>query len=226
MLLNRYPETFVSYEHGHRRHRPVIAVNIPDNPTERLVSERIAAGLVSNSVLIETYGKSRSKLYSQLECCGVKVIAFDNCQRVYNAGDKTKRILRDMFCDISDRGIHLALFGAKPMIAWVKGNEHLFSRIPDTIAIKPFADNEIYRKLLDLIERVLPFPEPSRLREFARDFHVGSGGRIGRTIFIARRCGLISLEKSETRITKAVLADVLEDLRKSRRISEPKSPSP
>jgi hypothetical protein len=212
-LLRLHEPTWRTDASGSHLHCPLIGVNVPDNPTERTFAERVAKGLTDKPLLIECYAKNRSRLYQQLVDCGVTVIALDNCQRFYNAGTKTNRRLRDFLCDLTDVGIHLALFGSNPMVPWVKGNDHLLTRVVQTVRIRPFGLNAQYRQLLDVIERNLPLREQSHLsRDFTKKFHSNSGGTMGKTIRIARRCAVRTLEDGGEKIVEATFTSVLNEM--------------
>lgn len=208
-IMSKNPQSWKTDNEGRHRYCPVISANVPGNPTEKTLRERIAEGIVSNSILIETYGKSGEKLYNQLALCGVSVVAFDNCQRFYNAGTKTQRTLRDMFCDLTDHGIHLAVFGSNPMVSWIKGNDHLWSRFVDEIRIKPFSDDNAHRRVLDAIEMILPLHEPSKLRDHSDLLYSGSNGRFGKIVRIARKCAIEAVSSSARSITRDMLANII-----------------
>jgi hypothetical protein len=189
---------------------PVVTLDTPARATERMLRENMLFALAKEPRIAAAYAKQRLLAFDRFKYHGVKVFAIDNCHRFYNNGIKGRTGLRDFLCEFSEEGFSFVLLGAPNMSKWLEDDEHLRTRMTRRYVIQRFALGRQYEKFLDAVELNLPLRRPSKLSAlFTSKFWEATGGSIGETIELARRCCLLAIGSAEERITRLILERVV-----------------
>jgi Bacterial TniB protein len=210
-LKLEYPaEVKVSNDGTSRIIAPVVTLDTPARATERMLRENMLFALTKEPRIAAAYAKERLLALDRLKYHGVKAFAIDNCHRFYNNGFRGRTGIRDFLCEFSEEGFSFILLGAPNMSKWLKDDEHLRTRMTRRFVIQRFTLGRQYERFLDAVELNLPLRRPSQLSTFlTSEFWEVTGGSIGETIELARRCCLLAIGSSEERITRPILERVV-----------------
>ncbi|SIQ29383.1 TniB protein [Peribacillus simplex] len=147
------------------------------------------------------------RLVGLIKDCGIELIMLDEFQHFINP--KTKRPHKDV-ADwfkslINHTNIPVVLFGLEDSLDVLKENQQLSRRFKRRVNLEPFgyrnkSDIENFNRLLQEIERLLPFEEPSRLISLSEKIYSATDGIMDNIMSLLREAAYIAIKENENKI--------------------------
>ncbi|WP_109117770.1 TniB family NTP-binding protein [Azospirillum sp. TSO22-1] len=207
--LRRHPRSLE--EHG--TVIPALEVTIPVPATVKNVATRLLHGLGDPLADRGTLDNKTMRLYRYLATCRAQLLLLDEFQHLIDRdSDRVLATVSDWLKNlITETGVPVVLIGLPKSRNVLDANEQLKRRFSAQTTLLPFSwstdeSRREFCKLLDTIDRSLPFPAPSGLAAMGDRFYAASQGLIAHVMKVIRGAAHEAIDQELDRIERRLLA--------------------
>jgi hypothetical protein len=187
-IAAEYEQRYPRVEEEERTAVPVLRVELPGQPTAKVIGEAMLEALGDPFAHVGTAEIRMSRVRSLLRACGVEMIIFDEVQHLTDNLDRRSRsIAADTLKNLmNDTGIPTAFVGTPNCRSYFFENQQLGRRCSPKIALEPFGikdaeDKRAFFRVLKTLDAALPTANGSALVDpvVAEAIHFASFGLLG-----------------------------------------------
>jgi hypothetical protein len=208
---------------------PALEVTIPVPATIKNVATRLLHGLGDPLADRGTLDNKTLRLYRYLAACRVELLLLDEFQHLIDReSDRVLATVSDWLKNlITETGVPVVLIGLPKSQHVLNANEQLKRRFSAQTSLQPFRydsedDRLEFYRLLDKIDRSLPFPSPSGFAAMADRFYAASQGLIAHVMKVVRGAAHEAIDLGLDRVDRRLLAKAYAE----RILGESNAPNP
>jgi hypothetical protein len=207
-LLRRFASRnlAVSVEESGSIRAEVIAIIMPEGPTEILFLDAILRATSISFKKTEPFRDKLNQVYNILENLESKVILIDEIHHIGAGAPKQQRLLMNLMKNLSTQfGLSFIAAGTGEARNIFSSDEQLSNRFRQVI-IPVWEDNDDFKSLLFAFETLLPFEERSDLVGMSSYIINRTDATIGDIYDLLKSASIVAIKKGEKNITKKRLA--------------------
>lgn len=169
-IIETLVRAYRSVEHADVTEVPVFSAFVPKPATIGGLMTQLLVGLGAPKPESGTHATKLTKLHTLLKACRVKLIVLDEFQHLTEGmtSQKTQEVSDWVKTLINGTGVPMVLAGMPTALSVVNCNPQLARRFPIKVQLQPFTwhnDQDELIKILNSIDKQLPFTQPSALAE-------------------------------------------------------------